>query len=196
MSGFFQGFPGCVGLSRCVILDSVGGRTQLHGIFSSILILIVILFAGPLFRKLPNVKKFFYVFFFFFSRFFFFNIYYYYQACLASIIVIALKHMLFEVSIFPKLLRKNRMEAVISSLIFYSFHFIVLNTIYIKFIFLACLARYFFGRNDTRRRYWTLHWRWCISAFSYIQNAASKNISVRKYTWDQCVRINWCMWTG
>jgi MFS superfamily sulfate permease-like transporter len=28
VSGFFQGFPACVGLSRCVILDSVGGKTQ------------------------------------------------------------------------------------------------------------------------------------------------------------------------
>jgi MFS superfamily sulfate permease-like transporter len=28
VSAFFRGFPACVGLSRCVILDSVGGRTQ------------------------------------------------------------------------------------------------------------------------------------------------------------------------
>ena len=25
---FFNGFPACVGLSRCVILDGVGGKTQ------------------------------------------------------------------------------------------------------------------------------------------------------------------------
>lgn len=25
---FFRGFPACVGLSRCVILDGVGGKTQ------------------------------------------------------------------------------------------------------------------------------------------------------------------------
>jgi len=27
---FFRGFPACVGLSRCVILDSVGGKTQVN----------------------------------------------------------------------------------------------------------------------------------------------------------------------
>lgn len=57
IAGVFEGFPGCVGLSRCVILDGVGGKTQVYGIFSSILILVVILFLGPLFKTLPNVKK-------------------------------------------------------------------------------------------------------------------------------------------
>jgi hypothetical protein len=28
VSCFFDGFPACVGLSRCAILDSVGGKTQ------------------------------------------------------------------------------------------------------------------------------------------------------------------------
>lgn len=28
VASFFDGFPACVGLSRCVILESVGGRTQ------------------------------------------------------------------------------------------------------------------------------------------------------------------------
>ena len=27
---FFNGFPACVGLSRCVILDGVGGKTQVQ----------------------------------------------------------------------------------------------------------------------------------------------------------------------
>jgi hypothetical protein len=85
----FQGFPGCVGLSRCAILDSVGGRTQVNGIFASIIVLIVILFLGPLFESLPN-------------------------ACLASIIVIALKNMVMEVyTIFPKTLKKSKLEGVI-----------------------------------------------------------------------------------
>lgn len=87
VSAFFSGFPGCVGLSRCVILDGVGGRTQVNGIFASILILIVILFLGPLFKTLPN-------------------------ACLASIIVIALKNMALEFRVFPKILKKSKLEAV------------------------------------------------------------------------------------
>ncbi|CAF0955390.1 unnamed protein product [Brachionus calyciflorus] len=87
VSSFFSGFPACVGLSRCVILDGVGGKTQVYGIFSSILVLVVILFLGPLFKSLPN-------------------------ACLAAIIVVALKAMVLEVTIFPKLLKKSKMEAM------------------------------------------------------------------------------------
>jgi MFS superfamily sulfate permease-like transporter len=87
VSSFFSGFPACVGLSRCVILDDVGGRTQVNGIFASIVILIVVLFLGPVFKTLPN-------------------------ACLASIIVVALKNMAMGVTIFPSLLKKSKMEAV------------------------------------------------------------------------------------
>jgi MFS superfamily sulfate permease-like transporter len=87
VSSFFGGFPGCVGLSRCVIFDGVGGRSQVNGIFASVLILIVILFLGPVFKTLPN-------------------------ACLAAIIVIALKKMALEVTIFPSILKRSKMEAV------------------------------------------------------------------------------------
>lgn len=61
---------------------------KLNGIFGSILLLIVILFLGPLFQTLPN-------------------------ACLASIIVVALKNMAMEFTIFPQLYKKSRLEAVI-----------------------------------------------------------------------------------
>ena len=33
ISGLFHGFPGCVGLSRCAILESVGGKTQVSELF-------------------------------------------------------------------------------------------------------------------------------------------------------------------
>ena len=55
ISAFFRGLPGCVGLSRCAILDSVGCKTQAHGLVSCILVLLVALFLGPLFRVLPKV---------------------------------------------------------------------------------------------------------------------------------------------
>ena len=109
IAGVFEGFPGCVGLSRCVILDGVGGKTQVYGIFSSILILVVILFLGPLFKTLPNVKK---------KKFKQLNLFIYSKnqndkkACLAAIIVVALKSLILEVRIFPKLLKKSKIEAV------------------------------------------------------------------------------------
>jgi hypothetical protein len=38
-------------------LDSVGGKTQIFGLVSSGLILIVIIAVGPLFKTLPNVRS-------------------------------------------------------------------------------------------------------------------------------------------
>ena len=46
ISSFFKGFPGCVGLSRCIVFDAVGGKSQFSGFFSGGLILIVLLFLG------------------------------------------------------------------------------------------------------------------------------------------------------
>ncbi len=57
VASFFQGFPSCVGLSRSVILDSIGSRTQVTQIIASVLVFVVILAIGPLFSSLPNVKK-------------------------------------------------------------------------------------------------------------------------------------------
>jgi MFS superfamily sulfate permease-like transporter len=58
------------------------------GIFSSILVLIVILFLGPFIETLP-------------------------KACLASIIVVALKNMVIEVfTELPKIMKKSKLEAV------------------------------------------------------------------------------------
>ena len=30
VSSFFKGFPSCVGLSRCIILESTGAKTQVN----------------------------------------------------------------------------------------------------------------------------------------------------------------------
>ncbi len=55
VASFFLGFPSCVGLSRSVILDSIGSRTQVTQIIASILVFVIILAIGPLFSSLPNV---------------------------------------------------------------------------------------------------------------------------------------------
>ena len=55
VTSFFSGFPGCVAISRCIIADDIGARTQIYGLVSSLIVLAVILFFGSLFRTLPNV---------------------------------------------------------------------------------------------------------------------------------------------
>ncbi len=55
VTSFFKGFPSCVALSRMAILDGVGGKTQVFGLVSSALMLVVCLVIGPLFKTLPNV---------------------------------------------------------------------------------------------------------------------------------------------
>lgn len=87
VSGVFHGFPGCVGLSRCAILESVGGKTQAHGVYSALLVLLVALFLGPLFFYLP-------------------------KAILASIIVVALKHMIIDVKEIVPLVKKSKIEGL------------------------------------------------------------------------------------
>lgn len=74
-------------MSRSAILDSVGGKTQIFGLVSSGLILIVIIAVGPLFKTLPN-------------------------ACLAAIIVVALKNMLLQILQFPVIIRRSKFEAL------------------------------------------------------------------------------------
>lgn len=83
--GFFNGFPACVALSRCAVVETTGGKTQVGGLLASIVVLIVILAVGPLFRTLPN-------------------------ACLAAIIVTAMKNLLLQTRQLPTLWRINKLE--------------------------------------------------------------------------------------
>ncbi|GAB6033492.1 hypothetical protein CHUAL_013373 [Chamberlinius hualienensis] len=51
---FFQCFPMCVALSRSMVHDSVGGKTQLASLIACVVVLIVLLAIAPLFQTLPN----------------------------------------------------------------------------------------------------------------------------------------------
>ncbi|XP_071961597.1 prestin-like [Antedon mediterranea] len=68
VSSFFSCYPPGTSLSRSLIQESSGGKTQLAGIISAILILIVLVAIGPFFESLPN-------------------------CCLAAIVVVALRGM-------------------------------------------------------------------------------------------------------
>jgi MFS superfamily sulfate permease-like transporter len=55
-SSFFNGFPGCVGISRCFIGDGIGVKTQIVALINTIIVLVVILALGPLLATLPKVN--------------------------------------------------------------------------------------------------------------------------------------------
>ena len=99
VSSWFAGFPSCVGLSRCAILEGTGGKTQLFSLVSSVVVLVVIVGIGFLFRTLPI-------------------------CALASIIIVALLHMLTQITQFCSILRRSKLEAVKFIFLFY-FHIAV-----------------------------------------------------------------------
>ncbi|KAL8612924.1 hypothetical protein ACOMHN_035001 [Nucella lapillus] len=85
---FFSCYPIAASVSRSSVQDSAGGRTQLASIFSAILVLIVILFIGPLFEALPN-------------------------CCLSAIIMVALRSMFLQVLQLPQLFRVSPYDLAI-----------------------------------------------------------------------------------
>ncbi|KAH9504995.1 hypothetical protein Btru_061361 [Bulinus truncatus] len=52
---FFSSYVASASLSRSLIQEDVGGKTQVTGLVSSVLLLIVLLVVGPYFKSLPNI---------------------------------------------------------------------------------------------------------------------------------------------
>lgn len=88
VGSFFTCFPSAASLSRSVIWEEAGAKTQITGVFSSLLILLVLFWIGPLFETVPN-------------------------AALASIIVVNLKGMLRQFEKIPPLWRVSKIDALI-----------------------------------------------------------------------------------
>ncbi|XP_043232167.1 prestin-like isoform X4 [Amphibalanus amphitrite] len=87
-SSFFACAPMAASLSRSLIMENVGGRTQASGIITSSILLVVLLWLGPLFQVLPN-------------------------CVLSSIIVVSLKGMFMQFSDLKQVWRTSRADAVI-----------------------------------------------------------------------------------
>ncbi|VDN40897.1 unnamed protein product [Dibothriocephalus latus] len=64
LSSFFLCFPAAASLSRSALTVSMNGQTQVAGLVGAAVVLIVVLFAGPLFYPVPNVRPTFCWFFF------------------------------------------------------------------------------------------------------------------------------------
>ncbi|CAH1392669.1 unnamed protein product [Nezara viridula] len=85
---FFSCLPFAASLSRSVIQQSVGGVTQLASLINSSLILIVLLWIGPLFEPLP-------------------------RCILASLIIVALKGVLMQALDIFKIWKASKIDGVI-----------------------------------------------------------------------------------
>lgn len=51
---FFLSYTASASLSRSAVLDAVGGHTQLSGLFSFVIVAIILIFLAPLFAALPT----------------------------------------------------------------------------------------------------------------------------------------------
>lgn len=56
MGGAFSCVPNATSLSRSLLQEQTGGRTQVASVVSSFLILIILLWFAPFFEVLPRVK--------------------------------------------------------------------------------------------------------------------------------------------
>ncbi|XP_076332259.1 sulfate transporter-like isoform X2 [Tachypleus tridentatus] len=88
LGGFFHCIPSSGALARSAVMDSIGARTQLNGLVSCIVLLIVLLVLAPLLRTLPT-------------------------CVLAAITIIALKDLLKQVTELKRLGRVSKIDACI-----------------------------------------------------------------------------------
>lgn len=87
VSSFFQCYPNAGSLSRSVVQEGSGGKTLLIGGFSSIVLASVIMALTPLFRSLP-------------------------MTCLAAIIIVNLKGLIFQIKDLIFYFRISLLECV------------------------------------------------------------------------------------
>ncbi|XP_069621213.1 prestin [Ranitomeya imitator] len=88
LGSFFQTFAVTCSMSRSLVQESTGGNTQIAGLLSSLMVLVVILFVGYLFEPLP-------------------------QTVLAAIVMVNLKGMFKQFADIPQLWRTSRLELAI-----------------------------------------------------------------------------------
>ncbi|CAJ0565200.1 unnamed protein product, partial [Mesorhabditis spiculigera] len=88
LCSFFPVYPPSTSLGRSLVGESAGTRTQLSAVFSSSLVLCVILFLGPLLEPLPT-------------------------CVLAAIVIVSLQGMFRQLGQVPQLWRVNRIDSAV-----------------------------------------------------------------------------------
>ncbi|XP_062854208.1 solute carrier family 26 member 6, like [Trichomycterus rosablanca] len=54
VGGFFQCYSVCASMSRSLVQETTGGKTQMTGVVSAMIVLVTVLKLGPLFQELPK----------------------------------------------------------------------------------------------------------------------------------------------
>ncbi|KAA0706895.1 Solute carrier family 26 member 6 [Triplophysa tibetana] len=88
IGGFFQCYSVTSSMSRSLVQESTGGKTQIASVVSAIIVLITVLKLGPLFEELP-------------------------KAVLSTIVFVNLKGMFMQCKDIPALWRKNRVDLLV-----------------------------------------------------------------------------------
>ncbi|CAH0553727.1 unnamed protein product [Brassicogethes aeneus] len=88
VGSFFSCMPFTASLSRSLIQQTVGGKTQIASVVSCCILVVVLLWIGPFFEPLP-------------------------KSVLASVIVVALKGMLMQVTALPSFWKLSKMDALV-----------------------------------------------------------------------------------
>uniref|UniRef100_H3CKV7 Solute carrier family 26 member 6 n=2 Tax=Tetraodon nigroviridis TaxID=99883 RepID=H3CKV7_TETNG len=88
IGGLFQCYSVTSSLSRSLVQESTGGKTQLAGVVSSIIVLVTVLKLGPLFEDLP-------------------------KAVLSTIVLVNLKGMFKQFMDVPMLLKSNKVDLLV-----------------------------------------------------------------------------------
>ncbi|KAM8756323.1 solute carrier family 26 member 6, like 1 isoform 1-T1 [Acanthopagrus schlegelii] len=88
VGGFFQCYSVCPSMSRSLIQETTGGKTQMAGVASALVVLVTILKLGPLFQELP-------------------------KAILAAIVFVNLKGMFKQYSDIVTLWKRSKIDLVV-----------------------------------------------------------------------------------
>ncbi|RXN30893.1 solute carrier family 26 member 6-like protein [Labeo rohita] len=88
IGGFFQCYSVTSSLSRSLVQESTGGKTQMAGMVSAVIVLITVLKLGPLFEELPT-------------------------AVLSTIVFVNLKGMFMQFQDIPALWKSNRVDLLV-----------------------------------------------------------------------------------
>ena len=105
VSSFFQCYPNAGSLSRSVVQEGSGGKTQLVGGFSSLLLAVVIVALTPLFQSLP-------------------------MTCLAAIIIVNLKGLFLQISDFIFYFNISLLECVSRKKNLFKFEFFFVQVLW------------------------------------------------------------------